>query len=82
MEPLQIVRVNARAKISTPSGGLARVDLQANVAGSNSSTSAAVTVTSGKASVSVSAQEPARTTTKNKAKVPLLLLPPWESDKL
>lgn len=81
-DQLAVVRVNARAKVSTQAGGSARVDLQANVAGSSSSTSAAVSVTFGKASISLSAQEPAKQTTRKKTGVPLLLIPPWESAKL
>uniref|UniRef100_A0A0E0QV14 Uncharacterized protein n=1 Tax=Oryza rufipogon TaxID=4529 RepID=A0A0E0QV14_ORYRU len=81
-DQLAVVRVNARAKVSTQAGGSARVDPQANVAGSSSSTSAAVTVTFGKASISLSAQEPAKQTTRKKTGVPLLLIPPWESAKL
>lgn len=94
MEHLQIVKINAKAKVATQQGGSACVNLQAIVSHSQASTSASIQIKSGKASISLSVQEPAKKGNKSqhvrpakKAKKkssagPLLLLPPWQSDKL
>lgn len=71
-----MIMVNAKAKVSAMHGGSARIDLQAMVPHSQSSTSASVKITSGKASFCVSAQEMPDPTGGT------LLLLPWESDKL
>lgn len=73
--------MNAKAKVSAQHGGSARIDLQAIVPHSQSSTSASVRVTSGSASIYVSAEEPAYAKSRRKTSGALLLLP-WESDKL
>uniref|UniRef100_A0A0E0BM08 SWIM-type domain-containing protein n=1 Tax=Oryza glumipatula TaxID=40148 RepID=A0A0E0BM08_9ORYZ len=74
---LQVVRVNATARVATHQGGSTTVNLQAI-----GSTSASVQIKSGKASVSVSAQEPGNGKGKKPTPGPLLLIPPWESAKL
>lgn len=60
MEHLQIVKINAKAKVATQQGGSACVNLQAIVSHSQASTSASIQIKSGKASISLSVQEPAK----------------------
>uniref|UniRef100_A0A0E0HNE1 CCHC-type domain-containing protein n=1 Tax=Oryza nivara TaxID=4536 RepID=A0A0E0HNE1_ORYNI len=81
-ETQELVRVNASAKVSTEHGGSARVDLHAIVPHSQGSTTASVKVTSGRAFVLVSAQESSNSKAKKKFGGALLLMPPWQSDKL
>ncbi|CAN6334603.1 unnamed protein product [Urochloa humidicola] len=90
-EPLQItkntINTTARVRVATSSGGNASVTLVANLPRLEATSTATINFTSGKASATVSASAPTPPKQKkikpNQPKTgPMLLLPPWASDKL
>jgi len=81
----KITTTSAKAKVSTNVGGYADLKLHANVSLSQASSSVKVNINSGTASAHVSAREPGnskKTAPKRPFHAPLMLLPPWQSDKL
>ncbi|CAD6268554.1 unnamed protein product [Miscanthus lutarioriparius] len=81
-----IIKSSAHARVSTIPSSSATINLQARVPTSNVNSSVHVQLTGGTTSVRVSAQEPAKLKSKPAPKrsgtAPLLMLPPWQSDKL
>ncbi|CAL5093535.1 unnamed protein product [Urochloa decumbens] len=81
----QNITTSAKAKVATGVGGYADLKLHAHVPLCQASSSVKINIKSGTATAQVSAHEPGsskKTAPKRPYNAPLMLLPPWQSDKL
>ncbi|KAG2642101.1 hypothetical protein PVAP13_2KG263558 [Panicum virgatum] len=82
---LGLVHTKAKARVSTTPAGTTSVNLHARTPNSAATSSVTISIKAGSASAQCSAQEPVKKQQCQNAstsKLPMLLLPPWDSAKL